>query len=132
MRKIEYIVIHHTASPRETTVEDIRTWHKKRGFSDIGYHFVIDGEGIVRKGRDLSKIGAHVKGLNWRAIGIAVTGDNTVPGMEWTEFQVDVLRTMIQAMRILFPDAKVVGHRDLRPTECPGVDVGGTLTGPPV
>jgi N-acetylmuramoyl-L-alanine amidase len=39
MRQIKEIIVHSTATPegRETSVEDIRSWHKQRGWSDIGY-----------------------------------------------------------------------------------------------
>ena len=43
MRKIDKIIVHCTATPegRHTTVEDVRRWHLDRGWSDIGYHFLI-------------------------------------------------------------------------------------------
>ena len=43
MRKINKIILHCSATPegREHNVEDIRRWHLRRGFSDIGYHYLI-------------------------------------------------------------------------------------------
>mgnify|MGYP001186347273 CR=1 FL=1 len=39
-------VIHHSASGRDSTsVADIARWHRERGFSQIGYHKVILGDG---------------------------------------------------------------------------------------
>ena len=39
-RRIDKIIIHHSASPIGTTVEQIDQWHKARGWTGIGYHFV--------------------------------------------------------------------------------------------
>ena len=61
------IVIHHTASPTEvrrtgkTVRVDaamIREWHKTKGWSDIGYHFVIMPDGLCEEGRPLYRPGA--------------------------------------------------------------------------
>ena len=66
MRRIDQIIVHCTATPagRETSVDEIRRWHLERGFSDIGYHFVIGLDGCIEDGRPLVKIGAHCKGKN--------------------------------------------------------------------
>ena len=44
MRSINAIYIHHSASPKSTTVEQINQWHLDRGWAGIGYHFVINGD----------------------------------------------------------------------------------------
>jgi N-acetylmuramoyl-L-alanine amidase len=63
MRPINKIILHCTATPedRETSVEDIRRWHKNQGWSDIGYHYVVLLDGSIRKGRPVENIGAHTK-----------------------------------------------------------------------
>lgn len=66
-------VIHHTASP-DWSVERIRKIHmEERGWSDVGYHFVIRKDGSIEHGRSLDKKGAHAKGRNGR-VGIVLTG----------------------------------------------------------
>ena len=129
MRAIDLIVIHHSASPLHTTVEEITTWHKARDFQTIGYHFVVLEDGTVAKGRDINSIGAHATGHNLRSIGICVVGDNTRPEMRWTNVQVHCLRALVQTLHILWPDTRVCGHRDLAgaATVCPGLDVGAML-----
>ena len=64
MRPIKEIVLHTTYTPegREHDVEDIRAWHKAKGWSDIGYHYLIKIDGTIEAGRPLDKIGAHAKG----------------------------------------------------------------------
>lgn len=77
MRKIKEIYIHHSASNRDsTTLEMIRSWHVDgNGWSDIGYHYVIEGSGEIKEGRPQSRIGAHVRGNNSNTIGICLAGN---------------------------------------------------------
>ena len=123
MKKIERIVVHHSASGLSATLADVRRWHKKRGFTDVGYHYVIEALGAVRVGREIPETGAHVKGMNGTSVGICVIGDNTVPDREWTSLQRDSLCALVRALLTVWPGAKAVGHRDVANTLCPGTDV---------
>ncbi|MCC6867086.1 MAG: N-acetylmuramoyl-L-alanine amidase [Ignavibacteria bacterium] len=67
--KINKVTIHITAS--EGTVESIRRAHKAQGWKDIGYHWLVDKEGVIHAGRPESQVGAHVGGHNSGNIGIA-------------------------------------------------------------
>ncbi len=129
MRRIDYIVVHSSASPegREDTVEDVRRWHAARRFKDIGYHFIIELDGICFDGRPLSQAGAHVRGHNPNTIGICYIGgtDNTPekkPKDTRTEAQKRTLRKLISDLKQMFPNATVLGHRDLAATACPSFD----------
>lgn len=70
-RDINEVIVHITASNDNATVADIRAGHLARGFSDIGYHWIVDRAGVVHKGRDESIIGSHVAGYNADTIGIS-------------------------------------------------------------
>lgn len=129
MRKVNKIVVHSSASPegREDTVEDVTRWHLARGFKDIGYHYIIELDGIVFQGRPLSKQGAHVKGHNTDTIGICYIGgtDNTRqknPKDTRTDAQKRSLRKLLSDLKQMFPNAEIVGHRDLAATACPSFD----------
>ena len=76
MRPITEIIIHCTATPegREFSIDDIRRWHRARGFADVGYHFVIHLDGSVSTGRPLTQAGAHCAGHNNNSIGVAYVG----------------------------------------------------------
>jgi len=65
---IQKIVVHHSASNSITTKKaDIERWHRQRGFSQIGYHKVIEGSGSVINGRPETKYKAlMLKGLTMR------------------------------------------------------------------
>lgn len=75
-RTIKYIVIHCSATPegRHHTAKDIDLWHKQRGFSKIGYNYVIQLNGTIELGRDVDKIPAHVEKFNEESIGICYIG----------------------------------------------------------
>ena len=120
--RVERIVVHHSAShPGSTTAELIRAWHKDRGWSDIGYHFVIEVDGVVKLGRPISQIGAHVANHNTGSVGICVTGDNTVEGREWSSVQRARLIEVVRALHVLYGRIPVLRHSDLADTLCPGL-----------
>lgn len=131
MNRIERLVIHHSASSRSTTFAAIKHWHtdpppKGNGWSDIGYNYVILGNGKLRVGRPLPTTGAHAKGKNSTSIGVCVVGDNTKSGQEWHPVQIATLEQVMDACLLLWPGIELCGHRDVMApgyTECPGLDV---------
>lgn len=131
LANVKRLIVHHSASPRETTVEELRGWHKARGFEDVGYHRVIDGSGAVHATRPLTMQGAHALGANHDSWGICVMGDNTKDTRRWTEAQIEALERLVDAACELIPGLVVCGHRDAAggktATECPGLDVRALL-----
>lgn len=118
MRRIDYIVIHSSATKegRDFRLKDVDAWHRLRGFSRIGYHFVVDLNGEVEKGRGLEEVGAHVRGKNANSIGICYIGGLSAIGKPKdtrTEAQKKALRELVEELKEKYPSAKVVGHRDL-------------------
>ena len=75
-RRIDKIIIHCSATPegKDFTVDQIRQWHLDRGFSDVGYHYVIYRDGSVHRGRPETQVGAHTTGYNSYSIGICYIG----------------------------------------------------------
>ena len=61
-RSVVEVIVHCTATPegRDVSVETIRSWHKQRGWKDIGYHYVVMLDGTVKPGRPEAQVGAHV------------------------------------------------------------------------
>ena len=82
MRKINQIIVHCTATrpdwwEKKTVneqVKEVTRWHLDRGFSDIGYHFLVSRSGEVIQGRPVEKAGAHAKSANSDSIGVAMFG----------------------------------------------------------
>ena len=126
MRKINKIVIHCTATPegREHNVADIRRWHLKRGFSDIGYHYLIHIDGKIEIGRPLHRIGAHTSGENTGSIGIAYTGgmnkDMKKAKDTRTQAQKDSLVKLLHELIYKYnKDMTIHGHNEFANKACP-------------
>ncbi len=128
LREISKIIVHCTATPegRHTTVEDVRRWHLDRGWSDIGYHFLVYLDGSVHEGRPLEIQGAHCRGQNKNSIGIAYVGGidkvNFKPKDTRTEEQKEALVDMLEFFKIAHPEAVIYGHRDFANKACPSFD----------
>ena len=81
MSRWTQIVIHHTAGQdrSELDVEALRRYHvQERGWSDIGYHWVVERVGETWQavmGRPMNRAGAHVRGHNLYSVGVAFVGD---------------------------------------------------------
>ena len=75
-RRVDRVFVHCSASDAAAhdNVEVIRSWHLKRGWRDIGYHFVITRNGVLRAGRPLSLVPAAQKGHNIGSIAVCLTG----------------------------------------------------------
>lgn len=117
MRKINAIVIHCSATVegQDIDIKLIDEWHRKRGFKKVGYHYVIKLDGEIQKGRAESEVGAHVKGHNFSSIGICYIGGlakNMKPKDTRTAAQKNSLLSLIKGLKLRYPDAIVLGHRD--------------------
>lgn len=152
-RQIDLIIIHCSATPngQRLNVQDIDRMHRARGFrrnpaligynnpqlTSIGYHFVIYINGAVSIGRGIEEIGAHARGFNKTSIGVCMVGTDRFTNAQWIS-----LKANIEGLKRQFPQARIVGHRDLSPDLngdgiiepreylkiCPGFDVNAWLT----
>lgn len=130
MRKITAIVIHcsATAEGRNFTAKDIDAWHRKQGWNGIGYHRVIRLDGTIENGRPLEVPGSHVRSHNFDTIGIVYIGGLTADGKKAkdtrTPEQKEAMLDLVRILKMEFPDAKVMGHRDFPGVakECPSFD----------
>lgn len=111
------LTIHHSVS-RDVSVDIIRLWHLRRGWSDIGYHFVIRKGGALEAGRPLTRMGAHVKDKNEGNIGVCLTGHFRIhkPSKE----QYKTLFTLLYILRFAFNIEEIFLHSELAATRCPG------------
>ena len=127
MREIDKIFIHCSATPPHMHVDAkiIDKWHKERGWSGIGYHYVIKRDGQIELGRPIEKIGAQVKGHNKSSIGVCYCGgvdDKMEPEDNRTGQQIDSLLMLLKYLKNIFPNAVIHGHRDFSPKACPSFD----------
>ena len=128
MRPIHKIIWHCSATKEDVpvSVEQIRDWHVNgNGWSDIGYHFVVELDGSVKAGRPVSRMGAHVRGHNRDSIGICYVGGLDAAGAPKdtrTPPQRDALYRKTVELRARFPGATVHGHNEFSNKACPCFD----------
>ena len=129
MRKVDKIIIHCSATPegKDFTAQQIDQWHRQRGFSCIGYHFVIYRDGSIHKGRPIEQVGAHTTGQNANSIGICYIGgcaaDGKTPKDTRTEAQKKSLVRLITELRRRFPNVSIHGHNEFAAKACPSFNV---------
>jgi len=136
MRRIDKVIMHCSDS-EWGSAEAIRGWHLERGWSDIGYHFVIcngirhsDGvyspnwDGVVEPGRPLWRVGAHCKGDNESSVGVCLVGVN--------DFTEDQFRASFILLNWIFEEVGenllVFGHNEMQSGKqqgktCPNFDM---------
>lgn len=119
-RQIDGIVIHCTATKpgQDLTVEDVRRMHKAKGWSDIGYHYLVRLDGHIETGRDVDIIGAHVSGHNAHTIGVCYVGGLDATGNPYdtrTYNQKQSMLNLLKMLRAAYPKAIIKGHRDYSP-----------------
>lgn len=128
MRKITEIIVHCSATPegQNFTAEDIDRWHKQKGWQGIGYHYVIELDGSVHKGRNEEVIGAHCLGHNVYSIGVCYIGGldkwTKAPKDTRTDAQKQALIDLLKSLKEKYPNAIIYGHRDFSKKNCPCFD----------
>ena len=131
-RKATTMIILHCSATREgqdIKAKTIKQWHKDRGFDDIGYHYVIDLDGTIEKGRDEDLVGAHCKGHNATSIGICYVGgcdknmkpkDTRTP--EQRRSMLSLVRKLVNKYKI--PVTQIWAHHDFdKHKACPSFDI---------
>ena len=128
VRQIRKIIIHCTATPegRDVDAEEINRWHKNRGFSQIGYHYVIKLDGTIEEGRSVHMVGAHTKGHNTGSLGIVYAGgiDAKKKAKDTrTPEQDTALTNLLTYLVSKYPDVTIHGHNEFANKACPSFDV---------
>ena len=124
-RNIKELIVHCSATPegKDYSVDTIRQWHLQRGFSDIGYHYVIYRDGSIHIGRDESIIGAHCTGHNTNSIGVCYIGgcasDGKTPKDTRTLQQKESLLSLLKTLKVKYPNAKIYPHYKFAAKACP-------------
>lgn len=119
MRNINLIVIHCSATRcnKSFPVEALEACHRARGFKNgIGYHYYITRDGQLHPTRSEAVQGAHAKHYNKHSIGICYEGgldEKGIPADTRTEAQKRALHALLASLKTDYPDAQILGHRDL-------------------
>jgi hypothetical protein len=130
------ITIHHTETPNNTSVSpatrirQIQNFHFSRGWCDVGYHLLIGHDGRIYQGRPENKRGAHAgSGNNTGNVGISFVGSfmNTLPNDAMLDAGARAIRGVAEEWNIDINRSRVLGHRQMRSTDCPGDALYGYL-----
>ncbi len=130
LEDVRLIVIHASATrPRvDIDASTIRRWHmEERGWSDIGYHYVIRLNGVIETGRSLTRMGAHVKGHNRNSIGICLIGGYGGAATDAFEdhFRLEQRTSLIELLHKVLHDigdcteVRIAGHNEFANKGCP-------------
>ena len=130
-RKWQYIIIHHSA----TDVGDayyLNLLHRRRGWNEIGYDFVIDNgtKGKTDGAIEVSprwinqEVGAHCRAadMNYKGIGICLVGNFSEERI--SEKEMNSLVYLVNVLKKYYgiPMHHIMGHGQVlgAKTECPG------------
>ncbi|ALC43425.1 PGRP-LB [Drosophila busckii] len=127
---VEYVIIHHSDNPNgcstsqqcQRMIKAIQSDHKgRRSFSDIGYNFIIAGDGKVYEGRGFGLQGSHAPNYNRNSIGIVFIGnfESSAPSAQMLQNAKDLIELAKQQGH-LKQDYTLLGHRQTKATACPG------------
>lgn len=137
MRKLKRIIIHCSATKAEwmegksiaQKTQEIRRWHTQdRGWSDIGYHILIDRDGTRAPGRPIAKAGAHTRGHNRDSIGVCLIGGHGSSETDYflenyTPAQEEALRSVLKELQAQYGKMSIHGHNEYAAKACPGFQV---------
>lgn len=127
MNKIDAIVVHCSATRAGQDIgkKEITQMHLQRGFSTIGYNYIVRIDGTIEVGRSLQIDGAHCnsKGFsgvsyNKHSIGICYIGGLDESGNAAdtrTDAQKKALASLIKELCGKYQIVEVLGHRDTSP-----------------
>lgn len=133
-----YIVVHHSATQTCQTVlsckklvKSIQNYHMiDNNWEDIGYNFLIGGDGSIYEGRGWGIHGAHLIPYNARSLGICLLGN--FEDEEPPNIQIEALKQLIycaENTEKVTNDYHLIGHLQGSPTLCPGKFVYNIIQG---
>ena len=118
MRSIKRIFVHCTAGSQKQTIADLKAEFKRKGWRNPGYHVVITPDGECHQLLDYDKVSNGVKNYNSTAINLAYVGGIDANGKavdNRTEEQKESLVRLLKELRGRYPNAQILGHRDVSP-----------------
>lgn len=124
-RPVGRVFLHCSASDHRhhDDVSVIRDWHLKRGFEDVGYHFLITFDGRVQAGRSLERQPAAQAGHNTGSIAICLSGGQNGQGGAFTRAQFDALRDLCAQINTAYAGKLTFhGHQEVANRACPVFD----------
>ncbi|XP_063228358.1 peptidoglycan-recognition protein 2-like [Bacillus rossius redtenbacheri] len=125
-----FVVIHHGGTRTYCTTQaecsrvtrGYQNYHMDtQGWADIGYNFLVGEDGRVYEARGWDRTGAHAPPFNNQSVGICVIGDfsDRLPNEAAMRALQQLVWCGVQKGE-LSAQYGLLGHRQARPTLCPG------------
>ena len=119
---INYLVVHCSDTDNNDKIgaKEIHQLHLSFGWDGIGYHKIIQRNGLIEMGRPEFWIGAHVFQHNLESLGVCLIGKD-----KFTKNQFNSLKIILKDWKVKYPKAKIVGHCDFDNTNktCPNFNL---------
>uniref|UniRef100_A0A0K8R6M9 Putative peptidoglycan recognition protein n=1 Tax=Ixodes ricinus TaxID=34613 RepID=A0A0K8R6M9_IXORI len=126
---VRHVLFHHTEGQdcfcKKKCAEIVLKWqevHQEyQGWNDIGYNFMIGGNGMVLEGRGWNQVGAHTVGFNNKSVSFGFVGDYTdrVPNERMIKAAMSLIKCGIQ-LKTISPNYTLHGQADADCRRCPG------------
>jgi N-acetylmuramoyl-L-alanine amidase len=129
MRKIDFIVLHCTATPQDAKITSILNyWKNTLKWKNVGYHYIIEMDGKITQLAEESQVTNGVAGFNSNSIHISYIGGINLKGKPLdtrTPDQKYAMEVLVHKLKKKYPTAIVQGHRDFPKVAkaCPSFDV---------
>lgn len=128
VENIKYLVIHHSVTSPDVDIEDIHRIHLAEGFTCVGYHAFIKKDGTIQYGRPMDSQGAQSYGFNHCSLGVCLAGYFQLDGVNRGQYPIkpteeqrkSLVTVLVNWKRKIPQEVKIVGHRELCQTACPG------------
>ncbi|XP_063221185.1 peptidoglycan-recognition protein SD-like [Bacillus rossius redtenbacheri] len=131
-----YVVVAHTASApcdcaagcAQAVRRDQNYFMDQLRYADVGYNFLVGGDGRVYEGRGFRTQGAFARHFNNRSLGVAFIGDFEI--IAPPRVQLDAARSFLRHAvdsEQLAADYKLVAHRQVANTSSPGEQLAAAI-----
>ncbi|CAL1288691.1 unnamed protein product [Larinioides sclopetarius] len=126
---VRHVFIHHTSGAtcdsKDTCSKVVRQTQNyfidSKKWADIGYNFLVGGDGRIYEGRGWKVVGAHTYGYNSDSIGIAFMGyfEQEKPSAAMMDSAKELIECGVEN-NFISANYQIHGHRDAKCTSCPG------------
>ena len=118
---IKRIIIHHTATPANVSVERIADYQvKNRGLPGITYHYCISDQGVIYQTQPLDVISSHAGNYSADSVGVCLIGNFTSAAPPQPQLDATAALLAQLARQLNIPVDQIVGYSDLVTTGSPG------------
>jgi N-acetylmuramoyl-L-alanine amidase len=148
MKKLVYLIIHCTATPRgmAVTSKQIRDWHtspapRGRGWKQVGYSDMIHTNGMLEnlvpydnddivQPREMTNGAIGTNAITRHVVYVGgMCEDNKYPMDTRTREQILAMTNYVKQVIARYPDIKIGGHNQFAAKACPSFDVPKWLRG---